>query len=172
MTGRAGSTTWRPIPTSGCATRPNSTRSTIQGTVNVLDAALAAGAERVLHTSTESILTKARQARPDRRECRDPAGGRGRALLPFEAAGRAICLLAGPSGVAGRRGQSDDAGRSRRSRALAADAADPGFLPRKAAGGDGLHAQSHRRPRRRARPRPGHGARETRTPLPAGLQRT
>jgi len=31
-----------------------------QGTRNVLDAALAAGARRVLHTSTESILTKAR----------------------------------------------------------------------------------------------------------------
>jgi dihydroflavonol-4-reductase len=29
-----------------------------KGTVNVLDAALAAGAQRVLHTSTESILTK------------------------------------------------------------------------------------------------------------------
>jgi dihydroflavonol-4-reductase len=35
-----------------------------QGTVNVLDAALAAGAERVLHTSTESILTCARQTGP------------------------------------------------------------------------------------------------------------
>jgi dihydroflavonol-4-reductase len=34
------------------------------GTVNVLDAALAAGAERVLHTSTESILTKARTTGP------------------------------------------------------------------------------------------------------------
>jgi dihydroflavonol-4-reductase len=31
-----------------------------QGTVNVLDAALDAGAERILHTSTESILTKAK----------------------------------------------------------------------------------------------------------------
>src|SRR5262249_42295428 len=31
------------------------------GTMNVLDAALAAGARRVLHTSTESILTRARQ---------------------------------------------------------------------------------------------------------------
>jgi dihydroflavonol-4-reductase len=31
-----------------------------QGTINVLDAALAAGAERILHTSTESILTKAK----------------------------------------------------------------------------------------------------------------
>ncbi len=30
-----------------------------QGTINVLDAAVAAGVERVLHTSTESILTKA-----------------------------------------------------------------------------------------------------------------
>jgi dihydroflavonol-4-reductase len=34
------------------------------GTVNVLEAALAAGAERVLHTSTESILTRARQTAP------------------------------------------------------------------------------------------------------------
>jgi dihydroflavonol-4-reductase len=34
------------------------------GTVNVLDAALAAGARRVLHTSTESILTRARQTSP------------------------------------------------------------------------------------------------------------
>ncbi len=35
-----------------------------RGTVNVLDAALAAGARRVLHTSTESILTKARATGP------------------------------------------------------------------------------------------------------------
>ncbi len=34
------------------------------GTVNVLRAALAAGAKRVLHTSTESILTRLRQAGP------------------------------------------------------------------------------------------------------------
>jgi hopanoid-associated sugar epimerase len=34
------------------------------GTVNVLDAALAAGAVRVLHTSTESILTRAKQSGP------------------------------------------------------------------------------------------------------------
>jgi len=34
------------------------------GTVNVLDAALAAGARRVLHTSTESILTRAGQVGP------------------------------------------------------------------------------------------------------------
>lgn len=33
-----------------------------QGTVHVIDAALAAGAERVLHTSTESILTRAGSA--------------------------------------------------------------------------------------------------------------
>jgi dihydroflavonol-4-reductase len=35
-----------------------------RGTVHVLDAALAAGAERVLHTSTESILTRARSTGP------------------------------------------------------------------------------------------------------------
>jgi dihydroflavonol-4-reductase len=35
-----------------------------QGTINVLDAALEAGAERVLHTSTESILTKASVSGP------------------------------------------------------------------------------------------------------------
>jgi dihydroflavonol-4-reductase len=35
-----------------------------QGAVNVLDTALAGGAERVLHTSTESILTKARGSGP------------------------------------------------------------------------------------------------------------
>src|SRR5262249_17293029 len=34
------------------------------GTVNVLEAALEAGARRVLHTSTESILTRARQTAP------------------------------------------------------------------------------------------------------------
>jgi dihydroflavonol-4-reductase len=34
------------------------------GTVNVLDASLAAGVRRVLHTSTESILTRARQTGP------------------------------------------------------------------------------------------------------------
>jgi hopanoid-associated sugar epimerase len=35
-----------------------------RGAVNVLEGALAAGARRVLHTSTESILTRARQATP------------------------------------------------------------------------------------------------------------
>src|SRR5213078_4263340 len=34
------------------------------GAVNVLEASLKAGAERVLHTSTESILTRVRQAAP------------------------------------------------------------------------------------------------------------
>lgn len=34
------------------------------GTVHVLDEALAAGAERILHTSTESILTRTRQTAP------------------------------------------------------------------------------------------------------------
>jgi dihydroflavonol-4-reductase len=35
-----------------------------RGTINVLDAALAAGARRILHTSTESILTRTRQTGP------------------------------------------------------------------------------------------------------------
>jgi dihydroflavonol-4-reductase len=35
-----------------------------RGTVHVLEAAIGAGAERVLHTSTESILTRARSAGP------------------------------------------------------------------------------------------------------------
>jgi dihydroflavonol-4-reductase len=35
-----------------------------QGTIHVLDTALAAGAERILHTSTESILTKAKLRGP------------------------------------------------------------------------------------------------------------
>src|SRR5271156_434280 len=35
-----------------------------QGAVNVLEEALTAGAERILHTSTESILTRSRQTAP------------------------------------------------------------------------------------------------------------
>lgn len=38
------------------------------GAVNVMEEALAAGARRVLHTSTESILTRARQAEPIRED--------------------------------------------------------------------------------------------------------
>lgn len=38
------------------------------GTVNVLDAAVAAGVRRVVHTSTESILTRSRQAGPIRED--------------------------------------------------------------------------------------------------------
>jgi dihydroflavonol-4-reductase len=45
-----------------------------RGTVHVLDAALAAGARRVLHTSTESILTRAHQAGPIAEEQRVTLG--------------------------------------------------------------------------------------------------
>ena len=83
-TGRDGSITWRPIPTCGRAIGASSTQVNYRGTVNVLDAALAAGAERVLHTSTESILTKASVERPDRREYRDLAG----AMRSVRTAGR------------------------------------------------------------------------------------
>ena len=41
--------------------RGHFTQVNYQGTVNVLDAALAAGVRRILHTSTESILTRAQQ---------------------------------------------------------------------------------------------------------------
>lgn len=39
-----------------------------QGTVNVLDAALRVGARRIVHTSTESILTRSSQDRPIRED--------------------------------------------------------------------------------------------------------
>jgi dihydroflavonol-4-reductase len=44
-----------------------------QGTVNVLDSAIDAGARRVLHTSTESILTRSRQDTPIREDQVVPA---------------------------------------------------------------------------------------------------
>jgi dihydroflavonol-4-reductase len=44
------------------------------GAVNVMEEALAAGARRVLHTSTESILTRARQAEPIREDQVVPPG--------------------------------------------------------------------------------------------------
>jgi dihydroflavonol-4-reductase len=43
------------------------------GTINVLEAAIDAGARRVLHTSTESILTRRRQDRPIREDQVVPA---------------------------------------------------------------------------------------------------
>jgi dihydroflavonol-4-reductase len=45
-----------------------------QGAVHVLEAAIDAGARRVLHTSTESILTRARQAAPIREDQVVPPG--------------------------------------------------------------------------------------------------
>jgi dihydroflavonol-4-reductase len=50
--------------------RAHFTQVNYQGTVHVLDAALEAGARRVLHTSTESILTRARQGGPIREDQR------------------------------------------------------------------------------------------------------
>jgi dihydroflavonol-4-reductase len=44
------------------------------GAVNVLSAAVAAGAERILHTSTESILTRSRQTSPIAEDQAVPAG--------------------------------------------------------------------------------------------------
>lgn len=44
------------------------------GTVNVLDAALAAGAEKILHCSTESILTRTKQTAPIAEDQEVPLG--------------------------------------------------------------------------------------------------
>ena len=58
------SITWRPTRTCGTHRRGQFTQVNYRGTVHVLDAALEAGAARVLHTSTESILTRAAAGRP------------------------------------------------------------------------------------------------------------
>jgi dihydroflavonol-4-reductase len=58
--------------------RGHFTQVNYRGTVNVLDAALEAGARRILHTSTESILTRVRQTtaiREDQHVCLDDALG-------------------------------------------------------------------------------------------------
>ena len=52
-----------------------------------------------LHTSTESILTKARRDGPDRRERRGHGERRGRSLLSLEAAGRAVCVFLAGEGL-------------------------------------------------------------------------
>jgi dihydroflavonol-4-reductase len=58
--------------------RGHFTQVNYKGAVNVLDAALQAGARRVLHTSTESILTRANQGGPireDQQVCLEDALG-------------------------------------------------------------------------------------------------
>ena len=138
-----------------------------RGTVHVLDAALEAGAERVLHTSTESILTCARRTGPIAEDVEialsDAVGPycRSKLLAENEALARAR------AGAAGRRRQPDDAGRAGRPGALAADPADPRLLPGQAPRADGLHAQPDRRPRRGRGPDPDDGAGPARPPLPA-----
>ena len=139
-----------------------------QGTINVLDAALAAGAERVLHTSTESILTMAAHDRADRRGRRDRAGGHGRPLLPVEAAGRKGCVRRWP---ARGRPWSSPIRRCRSGRAIAALSPPTRLILDSAAddlpGRHGLHTQSDRRPGRGDGTPPRHGSGETRTAIPA-----
>ena len=83
-----------------------------QGTINVLDAALAAGAERILHTSTESILTKAKVSGPIDENIEisvsDAVGPYCRSKLLAEQ----YAFSLAEQGIAGRRGQSDHAGRA------------------------------------------------------------
>ena len=102
------------------------------GTVNVLEAALAAGRRRVLHTSTESILTRAGRRRRSRRTSRSR---RDDVIGPY------CRSKSWPSGTpSGWRGGAPVvivnptlAGRPRRSRPLAADADDARLLPGHAA---------------------------------------
>jgi dihydroflavonol-4-reductase len=72
-----------------------------QGAVNVLEAALETGARRVLHTSTESILTRARQTSPigedQRVTSRDVIGPYCRSK--FLAERHALCLARGGAPV-------------------------------------------------------------------------
>ena len=126
--------------------------------------------ERVLHTSTESILTKAKVSGPIDENIEislsDAVGPYCRSKLLAEQ----YAFSLADQGVAGRGGQSDDAGRAWRSRPFAADAADRRFLQGTPAGHDGLHAQPDRRARRRAGSSSGDGARQAGPPLSPGTR--
>ena len=102
-----------------------------QGTIHVLDAALASGAERILHVSTESILTRARSTGPIAEDVEialtDAVGPYCRSKLRAE--NHAMDLAR--DGCPGDRGQPDDAGRPGRPGGLAADSSDPRFLQRR-----------------------------------------
>ena len=120
-----------------------------RGTVHVLDAALEAGAERVLHTSTESILTRARATGPIAEDVEIAAVRRRRAVLPVQAAGRERGAWPGP----GRAGRSWSPTRRCRSGPGDRGLSPPTRLIRdfclgQAPRADGLHAQPDRRPRR------------------------
>ena len=102
-----------------------------RGTVNVLDAARRGrGRAGPAHQHREHPdpvpARRARSTRTSRFPRATPSGPYCRSKLLAENA-----AIAGPARLAGGGGQSDDAGRSGRSGALAADAADPGFLPGK-----------------------------------------
>ena len=84
-----------------------------RGTIHVLDAALEGGAERVVHVSTESILTRARSTGPIAEDVEVAALRRGRALLPVQAPGRERGDGPGPGRGPGGHRQPDDAGRAR-----------------------------------------------------------
>jgi len=138
------------------------------GAVHVLEAALQAGARRVLHTSTESILTRLRQDAPIREDQVVPPG---EVLGPYCRSKYLAERHAFRPGAARRAGgdrQPDAARRARRPRMLAADADDARLLPGQAPRVRRCRAQPHRRPRRGG----GHDARDGGRPagpaLPAG----
>ncbi len=112
-----------------------------QGTIHVLDEAIAAGAERILHTSTESILTCAGPPGPSRRMWRlaeaDAVGPYCLSKLRAEMA----AMERARAGTSGPGGQSHHAGWSGRSGAVASDPVDPRLRTGPITGADGLHAE-------------------------------
>ncbi len=125
-----------------------------QGTVHVLDAAIAAGAARILHTSTESILTCARPTGPIAENVEvteaDAVGPYCLSKLRAEnearrraEAGHPV-LIANPTMPVG----PGDRGLSPPTRLIR------DFWPRRTARQDGLHPEPDRRPRRRRGPDP------------------
>ena len=129
-----------------------------RGTVHVLDAALAGGAERVLHVSTESILTRARSTGPILEDVEialsDAVGPYCRSKLRAENHAMARARAGAPVVVAN---PTMPVGPGRPGR-LAADPADPRLLQRPAPGPDGLHPEPDRRPGCRRGAGPGDGA--------------
>ncbi|MFO0927461.1 MAG: NAD-dependent epimerase/dehydratase family protein [Gemmataceae bacterium] len=128
-----------------------------EGTVNVLRTAVEAGCRRVLHTSTESILTRGCQAEPIREDQAVPPDdviGPYRRSMP----GRTVCVCPGarlpvvivnPTLPVG----PGDRGRSPPTQI------DARLLPRPTPRVSGRRAEPDRRPRRRRRHDPGDGGR-------------
>ena len=112
-----------------------------RGTVNVLDAALEAGAGRVLHTSTESILTRPAESGPINENVEislsDAVGPYCRSKLLAEK----YALFARRIGPSGRGGEPHDAGRPGRLQSLSSDQTGAGLLSRSSSGNHDMHSE-------------------------------